>query len=98
LSGAFGVWGIIIAGAKNTLVKGNHISGMTNGPSPPSQFPAPGVAVDDDILGGGDVGSGNKVVGNTLKHNDIDLFVDATGAGNVEKHNDCKTSSPPGLC
>lgn len=97
MSGAFGVWGIIIAGAKNTLVKGNHISGITNAFSQ-IQYPAAGVAVDNDITGGPDIASGNTVVDNTLKHNDVDLYVMVNVTGTVFKHNDCKSSSPPKLC
>lgn len=98
VSGAFGVWGIIIAGAKNTLVKDNRISGITDGFSQ-TKLPAAGVAVFDDFAGGtGDVAEGNTVVDNWIEENDVDLQVAATGTGNVEKDNKCKVSLPAGLC
>jgi hypothetical protein len=98
VSGAFAVWGIAIVGSSNTLVKGNRISGITAfGQNKGS--PAAGIAVMDDLPGGtGDLGSGNTVVHNKIVHNDVDLQVSATGAGNVENHNVCKVSLPTGLC
>jgi nitrous oxidase accessory protein NosD len=98
VSGAFGVWGIIIAGAKNTLLKDNRISGITDGFSQ-TKLPAAGVAVFDDFPGGtGDVAEGNMVIDNRIVRNDVDLQVAATGNGNVEKDNNCKVSLPAGLC
>lgn len=100
VTGAFGVWGVIMDGAKNTLVKGNRITGITNG-FDPNQFPAAGVVVFDDVqpLGNtGDISTGNKVVDNVLEHNDVDLQVNTAGTGNVEKDNACETSLPAGLC
>ncbi|KAG0649262.1 hypothetical protein D0Z07_4586 [Hyphodiscus hymeniophilus] len=98
VSGAFGVWGIVIAGAKNTLIKGNRITGITNGFSQ-IQLTAAGVAVHDDFPGGtGDVATGNVVVDNFIKHNDVDLLVFTNGTRNVDRHNVCKTSLPSGLC
>ena len=98
VSGAFAVWGIVIAGSSNTLVKGNRISGITDF-GQDKGFPAAGMAVMDDLPGGtGDLGSGNTVVDNKIVHNDVDLQVTATGAGNTEKQNVCKVSLPAGLC
>jgi parallel beta-helix repeat protein len=98
VSGAFGVWGIVIAGTENTLIKGNHITGITNGFSQ-IQLTAAGVAVLDDFPGGtGDLASGNIVVDNFIEHNDVDLLVFTNGTQNVEKNNACKTSLPVGLC
>lgn len=98
MSGAFGVWGIIIAGAKNTLVKGNRIFGVTDDFSQ-NKYPAAGVAVFDDLFGGtADVATGNTVVDNTMKHNDVDLQIFTNGTGNVEKDNVCKVSLPAELC
>jgi hypothetical protein len=98
VSGAFGVWGIAISGSTNTLVKGNRISGITDGFAQ-DKLPAAGVAVLDEFPGGKDrIASGNTVVHNTIKKNDVDVYVDSKGTGNVVKDDGCKTSFPTGLC
>jgi hypothetical protein len=97
-SGGFAEWGIALVGAKNTLVKGNDISGIKNGLNPKT-FPAAGVAVLDDFTGETQDGSsGNKISNNSLKNNDVDLNVNTKGTGNVETGNQCKVGLPAALC
>jgi hypothetical protein len=92
-SGAFGVWGVAITGAANTLVQGNQISGMTN------NGVAGGIVLLDDVFHPDStvVAMGNAVERNTLSQNDIDIYVDTAGTGNFEKDNKCKTSSVQGI-
>lgn len=98
VSGAFGVWGIVIAGAKNTLIRGNDITEISDGFST-AKAPAAGIAVFDDFTGATtDVAIGNTVEDNTIERNDVDLMVETNGHGNVEKRNQCKVSIPANLC
>lgn len=88
--------GITISGATNTLVRGNRFIGIKN------TGQAAGVAVldnMDDTTGATTANaSGNKVQDNWFKNNDLDILDTATGAGNVVRQNQCKTSNPTGLC
>ncbi len=83
--------GIVLFGAVNTDVRGNHIQGQT------IPAGAAGVAVLD-VSASGPFASGNVVTHNVLRNNDVDLFVTSTGTGNVIEHNECATSVPDGLC
>jgi hypothetical protein len=86
----FGVGGIIISGGTNTVVKGNSFSNIKNSGK------AAGVAIVDDPSGA--VASGNDVEKNTFKMNDLDIYVQTTGKGNVVKKNACSSSVPADLC
>jgi hypothetical protein len=103
-SGCPAVYGIILDGASDTLVKGNSIHGELAGGT------AAGIAMYDDPCDGSfgpslscDVNptpsnaTGNIIIDNTLADNDVDILVAAVG-NNVVKKNHCSTSSPPGLC
>jgi hypothetical protein len=60
-----------------------------------------GISVADDVTGQsptGDIASGNTAEKNTLKNNDIDIELTATGKGNVFKKNECKVSTPANIC
>ena len=83
--------GILLFGAVNTDVRGNHIEGQT------VPGGAAGVAVVD-VSASGPFASGNVVTHNVLHNNDLDLFVSSVGIGNVLKRNECATSDPHGLC
>jgi len=83
--------GIVLFGAVNTDVRGNHIEGQT------VPGGAAGVAVVD-VSASGPFASGNVVTHNVLHNNDLDLFVSSVGIGNVLKRNECATSDPHGLC
>jgi hypothetical protein len=54
------------------------------------------VAIVDDPSGA--VASGNDVEKNTFKTNDLDIYVQTTGKGNVVKKNACSSSFPADLC
>jgi hypothetical protein len=98
-NGAFLVAGVFIAGGINTLVKDNTIQNITAGGVP--NLGGVGLAVDDDFAppnGTGDVASGNVAKGNTIRYNDLDVAVGATGKGNVVKGNVCTSSLPTGIC
>jgi parallel beta-helix repeat protein len=82
--------GITISGAMNTVVKRNRFSGIKN-----SGQAAAVVIVDDDT---GAVASGNRVEKNVFRNNDLDIFEQTTGKGNVVKKNHCKLSTPANLC
>ena len=54
------------------------------------------MVVDD--AGKGIVAEGNRAEKNRLKSNDVDLFLQTQGKGNIFQDNDCATSVPAGLC
>ncbi|EEY17981.1 conserved hypothetical protein [Verticillium alfalfae VaMs.102] len=83
--------GVSIAGATNTKVSGNKISGITDNGKP--ELISSGIAIFDFL---GRVASNNVVVNNVLKKNDQDLLVDTTGANNKVANNNCAT--PEALC
>jgi len=97
-----GAYGIILDGAVNSVVQGNLIEGQTNNGL------AAGLAIVDDpctdpelslscsALRAEAVASGNVVIENILRHNDLDLLVNTTGTGNVITRNFCST--PEDLC
>lgn len=87
--------GIYIDGAINTLIEHNIVEGQTNGDS------ATGISIVDHTIPPPPVppvvlASGNVIRRNILRNNDIDLFVNATGPGNVIVQNQCST--PTELC
>ncbi|KAH8660896.1 pectin lyase fold/virulence factor [Tricladium varicosporioides] len=48
--------------------------------------------------GTGAIGSGNMVVENIFKDNDIDIVISATGKENVARENQCSSSMPVDIC
>lgn len=101
--GDFGTWGVALSGATNALVQGNHIEQIHgNGPTA-------GIDVADDPCTENALSCldkpgvlvkarGNRVIGNTLSNNDLDILNASTGSGNVFKWNHCSSSKPNGLC
>jgi parallel beta-helix repeat protein len=83
--------GITISGGMNTVVKSNKFSGIKNGGQ------AAGVVIIDDPTTGV-VSSGNDVEKNVFTDNDLDVFEQTTGKGNVVKKNQCTLSNPVALC
>jgi nitrous oxidase accessory protein NosD len=77
--------GILLAGATNTEVRHNKVTGQTDGGS--EYFAAAGVAILEGV--------GNQVTHNTLTGNEQDLVVEGGGPNEVA-HNKCDT--PPELC
>ena len=83
--------GVFLSGSVNTDVRYNVIEGQSLGGN------AAGFGITDDYTTHPvSVASGNVVVFNTLRDNDLDLFVNTTGTGNVYAHNNCST--PKALC
>jgi len=82
--------GITISGGTNTVVKSNKFSGIKN------DGQAAGVVIVDDATGV--VASGNDVEKNVFTDNDLDVFEQTTGKGNVVKKNQCTLSNPATLC
>jgi nitrous oxidase accessory protein NosD len=99
-SGSFLVSGIYIAGANETIVTSNKITGITAGGN--TNLGGVGLVVNDDFPiefgGSAAVASGNRVKENKVKINDLDILVGATGLGNVVKNNRCVTSVPENIC
>jgi parallel beta-helix repeat protein len=89
LSGA----GIALLGARGMEIKGNNI--IHNVPSGPTAFSG-GVVVVKGF--GGTPPTNNTVIGNTILRNKPDIFWDKSGSGNRLRPNNCKTSTPGGLC
>jgi parallel beta-helix repeat protein len=80
--------GVALVGAADNVIAANRITG--NVPTGDTAFSGGVVVVEG--------AAGNLVTGNVVLHNDPDLFWDETGAGNVFRHNVCRTSAPAGLC
>jgi nitrous oxidase accessory protein NosD len=85
--------GVALLGATGVKVAGNLITG--NVPSGDTDLSG-GVVVTTGI--GGTAPTDNLVHGNTILHNQPDLFWDGSGTGNAFQGNVCQTSSPAGLC
>jgi nitrous oxidase accessory protein NosD len=92
----FGGFGIYINGAINTEVRYNRIEGQTDGGIDDTISIAAGIKIDDSTLPIVSTSSGNVVTKNILRNNDVDLFLNTTGTGNVIKRNKCST--PHDLC
>lgn len=84
--------GLLIYGSINSQVVSNTISGQHTG----GAFGAGIVLVDAVEISPDLVASGNHVTDNILFDNDLDIFVNTTGTGNVVTHNQCST--PASLC
>jgi len=83
--------GVIVDGAVNSQVQFNVIESQSAGGS------AAGIGLIDELtVDPIAVASGNVVTLNTLRNNDLDLYVNTTGAGNVVAENICST--PAELC
>jgi nitrous oxidase accessory protein NosD len=80
--------GVALVGAADNRIAANRITGN--------------VPTGDTAFSGGVVllegAAGNLTKGNVILRNDPDLFWDETGAGNVFRHNVCRTSAPVALC
>jgi hypothetical protein len=83
--------GILVDGAIRAIVEKNIVEGQSLG-----GFAGGIVVVDDMTTPTTFVASGNVVKHNILQNNDIDLFVNTTGTGNVVANNKCST--PAQLC
>jgi nitrous oxidase accessory protein NosD len=80
--------GVALVGAAENVIAANRIIG--NVPTGETAFSG-GVVL---IEGAAD----NLVKGNVILRNDPDVLWDETGAGNVFRHNVCRTSVPAALC
>jgi nitrous oxidase accessory protein NosD len=101
----FGASGIILDGAVGARVENNYVEGWkTDDPK------TAGIVVADDpcdgktsslaclAIGGPAIARDNRVRGNTLRDNTLDIFVNTTGTGNEFRRNDCGTSNLGGVC
>lgn len=101
----FGASGIILDGAIGARVENNYVEGWkTDDPR------TAGLVVADDpcnveplslaclAIGGTAVARDNRVRGNTLRDNTLDIFVNTTGTGNEFRRNDCDSSNLKGIC
>ena len=85
--------GLLILGAHDVVVEGNVIA--SNVPSGPTELSAGvGVLTGD----GGTPPVNNRVRGNLILKNTLDVLWDGNGTGNVLQPNWCQTSDPAGLC
>ena len=101
----FGAGGIILDGAIGARVENNYVEGWkTDDPKTaglvvaddPCDSEAPSLACLD--IGGPAIARDNRVRGNTLRDNTLDIFVNTTGTGNEFRRNDCDTSNQEGVC
>ncbi|OQV00708.1 Right handed beta helix domain-containing protein [Cladophialophora immunda] len=84
--------GITTLGAFSTQIQANLVEGMTTKGANGS---AVGIAILNDPVTGL-VSADNVVTGNVLRDNDVDIFVETPGQGNVVEGNQCST--PAELC
>ncbi|OAL38180.1 hypothetical protein AYO20_02632 [Fonsecaea nubica] len=84
--------GIALLGAFDTQVHANLVEGLTTGGTNGS---AVGIAILNDPVTGLE-SANNAVTGNVLRGNDVDIFVETPGQGNVVEGNQCST--PAELC
>lgn len=105
--GLFGGAGIILDSSVRARVEGNLVQGQKT--SDPTKEPRSGIALVDDycaekslaciLLGKKQaVAKGNLIQGNTLNGNQVDLYVNTTGKGNIVRNNKCSISLPEGFC
>ena len=80
--------GIVLLGARDTIVKRNVVEGIRSGGF------GVGVFISDDAATG-EKATGNVVQGNRLKDNDLDVLSVAAGANTVQG-NTCGSGLPPG--
>jgi parallel beta-helix repeat protein len=88
--------GIALVGVHGVLVADNEVT--DNRPEPGHALTlSPGGVV---VIGPFGVAPSNNTVRDNeiLRNQPFDIFWDQTGKNNVFKENDCRTSSPPGLC
>jgi parallel beta-helix repeat protein len=83
--------GVTINGATNTIVRRNKFSGIKNG-----GIAAAVVLVDDTSTG--TIASGNIIERNIFSNDDLDIYEQTAGTGNVVKRNQCALSVPITLC
>lgn len=101
----FGASGIILDGSIGARVENNYVEGWkTDDPK------TAGIAVTDDpcnsepasiaclAVGGPAIARDNRVRGNTLRDNALDIFLNTTGTGNEFRRNDCDTSNTENVC
>lgn len=92
-----GVTGIVVAGAIGSDVHDNLIEGLKSGGNP--NITGTGIGIIDFAATGSDTATlamGNMVVQNIFHDNDLDLYVQTNGTGNVIENNNCST--PEELC
>lgn len=105
--GVFGGAGIILDSSVRARVEGNLVRGQKT--DDPTTEPRSGIAVVDDycvekslacvLLGKNRaVSEGSVVKGNVLNGNQVDIYVNTTGKGNVVRNKECMISLPGGFC
>jgi hypothetical protein len=86
--------GILLLGAQHSLVINNGVFGNQG-----AQINSGGIVLLSAQMFGGNVPNFNVIVNNeAFKNLPADIRWDGTGKGNIFRNNECKTSSPNGLC
>jgi parallel beta-helix repeat protein len=88
--------GILLHGARDMEVTGNHLSG--NVPSGPTRISGGVVVAVNPYRKGEPKPMNNSVIGNHFGRNKPDIFWDESGSGNSFLGNLCDTSVPSTLC
>src|SRR5215217_7416012 len=88
--------GIVLHGARDMEVTGNHLSG--NVPSGPTRISGGVVVAVNPYRKGDPKPMNNSVIGNHFGRNKPDIFWDESGSGNRFLGNLCDTSVPSSLC
>jgi parallel beta-helix repeat protein len=88
--------GIVLHGARDMEVTGNHLSG--NVPSGPTRISGGVVVAVNPYRKGDPKPMNNSVIGNHFGRNKPDIFWDESGSGNSFLGNLCDTSVPSTLC
>ena len=98
--------GVFLDGSSDTEITDNLIDGQKNGGKAagviildePCNEPPDQISLSCIVLGHAAVSSDNTVIRNTFRNNDLDIFVNTTGTGNIIQCNECATSVPTNLC
>jgi parallel beta-helix repeat protein len=86
--------GLLIASGSKVKAVSNEITKNV----PAQDVPFAGGVVVISLGGPSPDATGNKVQGNIIQKNSVDIMWDGVGANNVLTPNVCDTSIPPGLC
>jgi hypothetical protein len=94
---SIGGHGILVVGADRVKIEDNTIRGNNPSAEGVSIFPSFGVTIASGEVAGSDAPEKVLVKDNKFR-NSLDIFWDESGSNIAFEDNDCRTSSPDGLC
>ena len=94
---SIGGHGIVVVGADRVKIEDNTIRGNNPSAEGESIFPSSGVTIASGEVAGSDAPEKVLVEDNKFR-NQLDIFWDESGSNIAFEDNECRTSSPDGLC